>query len=637
VSRTPAAAVAPPDLPGYRFLRHLGAGGNAQVFLYEQDLPRREVAVKVLNESALSEAARRRFTAEANVTAGLPHRHIVQVFDAKVTDDGRPYIVMPYYPQPNLSVRARRAHFSVAEVLRVGIQIGSAVETSHRHDVLHRDIKPQNILTDSYGEPALTDFGIATTMGGDGPEGLSVPWSPPEILYGSAPGDRRSDVYSLGATLWHLLVGRSPFEQPGGDNGTYKLMGRIKSDPVPRTGRADVPDSLERLLRQAMAKDPAARPQTAMALIRGLQSIEQELRLPVTHPILPSDGQPPGELTSDTLARTPPTSGETTFSRGYERDRAPGRGDTRPPGDWSDTWRPGPAAQPAWGQTAEPAWGADPRTHAGAAPHRGGWAGDTHDVTVARGLTGATDDGATRARGPGRPDPRSGARGPEEDETRARAPMRLDPWADTPVPRPEGRVREFPPQPPDGATLVRPRQVDPGFAAVGRPGPAVDPRSGLPGQPGQHGKPRRSGRALALGVGGAVLAAVAVVTVFVVGRGGSGPQSAGTPTATGQATTSGGAQDAIGPGATTPGTPTVKVLRVSPTEAQFYWTYDNTAAGDTFLWQRIEGTAGAADGSTATARLSVHLASGQTICIQVMVRRADGEVSGESAEACAGN
>ncbi|HEY6311310.1 MAG TPA: protein kinase [Streptosporangiaceae bacterium] len=296
MSRPQSRDSAPPDLPGYRFVRHLGAGGNAQVYLYEQDLPHREVAVKVLNESALSEAARRRFTAEANVTAGLAHRHIVQVFDAKVTNDGRPYIVMLYYPQPNLLVRARRAHLSVAEVLRIGIQIGSAVETSHRRGVLHRDIKPQNILTDSYGEPALTDFGIATTQGGDGPEGLSVPWSPPEILYSTGTGDQRSDVYSLGATLWHVLVGRSPFEQPGGDNKPFALMGRIKSDPVPATGRADVPGSLERLLRQAMAKDPAARPQTAMELIRGLQSVEQELRLPVTQPILPASdpGDTPG-------------------------------------------------------------------------------------------------------------------------------------------------------------------------------------------------------------------------------------------------------------------------------------------------------------------------------------------------------
>ena len=322
MSRTPSSDVPPPDLPGYRFIRHIGAGGNAQVYLYEQQLPKREVAVKVLNESALSEAARSRFTAEANLTAGLQHRHIVQVFDAKVTEDGRPYIVMPYYPQPNLSVRARRSHFSIADVLRVGIQIGSAVETSHRRGVLHRDIKPQNILTDSYGEPALTDFGIATTTGGDGPEGLSVPWSPPEILLGTAPGDKRSDVYSLGATLWHLLVGRSPFEAPGGDNGHYALTNRIKSDAVPRTQRSDVPDSLERLLRQTMAKDPVARPQTAMELIRGLQSIEQEMRLPLTQPILPADGPQQGDAAGgDTISQLPARSGETTFRRGSGQSR----------------------------------------------------------------------------------------------------------------------------------------------------------------------------------------------------------------------------------------------------------------------------------------------------------------------------
>jgi serine/threonine protein kinase len=293
VSLTPARDVAPPDLPRYRFIGHIWAGGNAQVYLYEQDLPHRKVAVKVLNESALSEAARHRFTAEANVTADLAHRHIVQVFDANVTADGRPFIVMPYYPQPNLSVRARRSHFSVADVLRIGIQVGSAVETSHRRGVLHRDIKPQNILTDSYGEPALTDFGIAATQGGDGPDALSVPWSPPEMLDETSPGDQRADVYSLGATLWHLLAGRSPFEQPGGDNGTFALMERIKSDPSPRTQRPDVPDRLERLLRQAMAKDPAARPQSAMALIRGLQAVEEELRLPLTRAILPA-GEPAG-------------------------------------------------------------------------------------------------------------------------------------------------------------------------------------------------------------------------------------------------------------------------------------------------------------------------------------------------------
>ncbi len=346
MSKPSAARLAPPDLPGYRYIEPVGAGGNAQVYLYEQQLPHRKVAVKVLNDPALSDAARRRFTAEANVTAGLAHRHIVQVFEANVTADGRPYLVMPYYPQPNLSVRARRSHFSVADVLRIGIQIGSAVETSHRQDVLHRDIKPQNILSDSYGEPALTDFGIATTKGGDGPEGLSVPWSPPEILYGTSAGDERADVYSLGATLWHLLAGRSPFEQPGGDNSALALMGRIKSDPPPRTQRADVPDSLERLLRQTMAKDPAARPQSAMELIRGLQSVEQELRLPLTQPILPASEPSPHTVGGDTVTRI--RGGGATLS-GWHR----GPGAATPPSG---------GTEPGRMQAAAPA---DPRTHGG--------------------------------------------------------------------------------------------------------------------------------------------------------------------------------------------------------------------------------------------------------------------------------
>ena len=471
MSRPQSHDSAAPDLPGYRFIRHLGAGGNAQVYLYEQDLPFREVAVKVLNESALTEAARRRFTAEANVTAGLAHRHIVQVFDAKVTNDGRPYIVMPYYPRPNLLVRARRAHLSVAEVLRIGIQIGSAVETSHRRGVLHRDIKPQNILTDSYGESALTDFGIATTKGGDGPEGLSVPWSPPEILYGTGTGDQRSDVYSLGATLWHVLAGRSPFEQPGGDNKSFALMGRIQSDPVPPTGRADVPDSLDRLLRQAMVKDPAARPQTAMELILGLQSVEQELRLPVTQPILPASD--PWDTTGgDTAASQVVRDGETTFSRGYGRDL--GNGGSRPPTDATNGRTS--AARSGWGPAGEgvgdattarglqpgapwPTPASPPPTHNG-----GGAAGGRHGPaqpaawSVPDNVPGDADD-PTRARGPRRLDPWGPAPGAQ---TRAGNPMRSNSWDWMPDGGLGGRARQFPPEAPESATLARPRTVGPG-------------------------------------------------------------------------------------------------------------------------------------------------------------------------------
>jgi serine/threonine protein kinase len=303
--RPSPADAGPPALAGYRFVQHLGSGGNAHVYLYEQEMPRRKVAVKVLHQAGLTDAARGQFTAEANAMAGLAdHPHIVQVFTAAVTPDGRPYLVMQYYPQPNLSVRARREQFSVTDVLRIGIQIGSAVETSHRNGILHRDIKPHNILTGQFGTPALTDFGIATRKGADGPAGISVPWSPPEVLNGTSGGDERADVYSLGATLWHLLAGRSPFEQPGGDNSTLALMRRVESDPPPRIQRGDVPDSLERLLRQALAKDPARRPRTALEFVRALQAVEQEQRLPLTQIVLATDEPPAsgGPADSDTEA-----------------------------------------------------------------------------------------------------------------------------------------------------------------------------------------------------------------------------------------------------------------------------------------------------------------------------------------------
>ena len=301
--RRPAAP--PPQLPGFTPLELLGSGGFADVYLYEQELPRRRVAVKVLLPERISASAAQ-FTAEANVMAMLStHPAIVTIYQAGVSSDGRPYLVMEYCPRPNLQVRYRREPFSVAEALRVGIQVAAAVETAHRAGVQHRDIKPANILVTEYNRPALTDFGIATTSQ-DASEmtGVSIPWSPPEAFAGDAAAElaqsgARVDVYQLGATTYTLLAGRSPFEIPGQRNGSAELIERIARMPLPAIDRPDVPTSLHAVLSRAMAKAPADRYPSAVAFARALQKVQIELAHSVT-PIDILDDQPdPEDLKDD--------------------------------------------------------------------------------------------------------------------------------------------------------------------------------------------------------------------------------------------------------------------------------------------------------------------------------------------------
>ncbi|MDR2323065.1 MAG: serine/threonine protein kinase, partial [Microbacterium sp.] len=240
MSRPPSP---PPQLAGFDFVEPLGTGGFADVFLYEQQQPRRRVAVKVLLADRLASGAAQEFADEANVMAMLStHPAIVTIYQTGVADDGRPYLVMEYCPRPNLQQRARKEAFSVAEALRVGVQVAGAVETAHRAGVLHRDIKPANILVTAYNRPALTDFGIASTTGAvSEAAGMSIPWSPPESFGDPPQSSARSDVYALAATLYSLLTGRSPFEKAGQRNSGADLISRIETEPVPPLGRADVP------------------------------------------------------------------------------------------------------------------------------------------------------------------------------------------------------------------------------------------------------------------------------------------------------------------------------------------------------------------------------------------------------------
>ena len=275
----------PPVLPGFSHVHILGTGGFADVFLYEQNMPRRQVAVKVMLSEVVNASVRQMFQAEANLMARLStHPSILTVYQAGVSADGRPYLVMELC-SPSLSERYRIERIPVPEVLRIAVRIGSAIESAHREGVLHRDIKPSNILTTAYGHPVLSDFGIASTLTDSGQLdaiGMSIPWSAPEVLLDETAGTVASEVWSLAATVYSLLAGRSPFELTNGSNQPEELIGRIaRAKPQP-IGREDVPMSLERLLTDAMSRRPHTRPHTILELVRGFQAVEAELGLAQT-------------------------------------------------------------------------------------------------------------------------------------------------------------------------------------------------------------------------------------------------------------------------------------------------------------------------------------------------------------------
>jgi serine/threonine protein kinase len=275
----------PPVLPGFSTIHVLGSGGFADVFLYEQNMPRRQVAVKVMLSEVVNDQVRRMFQAEANLMAQLSsHPSILTVYQASVSSDGRPYLVMELCSSM-LSERYRRERIPVPEVLRIAVKIGSAIETAHRAGVLHRDIKPSNILLTAYGHPVLSDFGIASTLSEaetNESVGLSIPWSAPEVLMDETPGSIASEVWSFAATVYSLLAGRSPFEIPGESNKSADLSSRIDRARLKPTGRLDVPPRLEAVLARAMARMPEKRPASILELVRELQAIETQLGVPQT-------------------------------------------------------------------------------------------------------------------------------------------------------------------------------------------------------------------------------------------------------------------------------------------------------------------------------------------------------------------
>jgi len=290
----------PPELPGYSYVKLLGSGGFSDVFLYDQRLPRRRVAVKVLLIEEVTAASRAAFVAEANLMAQLSaHPYIVTIYQADVSADDRPYFVMEYCSGPSLADRYKRETFAVADALRTGVRLTSAVATAHAAGILHRDIKPANVLSNDYGWPALTDFGISSALDDDAlpmhtmtvtdaindtatsatgqSVGMSVPWSPPEMFDDDPQPDVRSDVFSLAATIWTILANQTPFEVSGRSNGTLDLIGRIERGAITPMSRTDLPRSLLAVLHKGMASDRADRFATAVDFARALQRVELEL------------------------------------------------------------------------------------------------------------------------------------------------------------------------------------------------------------------------------------------------------------------------------------------------------------------------------------------------------------------------
>lgn len=278
------AGVPPPARMGvYRIERELGRGGMGVVYLAERDdepnrdaSPRVPVALKAVRTGSLGAGSMvRRFLAEGQILASLDHPNVARLLDAGVAADGTPYFAMEYCAGGSLADRlAAGGSLSLPEALDVARQLAAALGAAHAHGVVHRDVKPGNVLFDGEGRVRLSDFGIAKFLDQDSTRSGAVlgtvSYLAPEQLHGR-PVDHRADLWALGVTLYEMLNGRRPF---AGDSYAAVLHAVLTAEPAPLEARGTVvPDALRTLVARLLAKDPAARPQSAREVEQTLDAL----------------------------------------------------------------------------------------------------------------------------------------------------------------------------------------------------------------------------------------------------------------------------------------------------------------------------------------------------------------------------